>query len=115
MTIATDRQLIDAAIAAGMVRKIPRGVSGLDSAKGYGWKDIGTAILANNRRAQRLSRRPERPQLQKVARAATSEGLNAQILAMRNDGLTFDQIGWCLGMAKSGVWRRLKQNGTHRS
>lgn len=111
MTIQmTDRELIDAAVAAGMVRKIPRGVSGIDPDRGYGWKEIGIAILANNRRAQRLSR-PEKPQLQKITRADTSEGLNAQIRKMRLDGLTFDQIGWCLDMAKSAIWRRCKALG----
>jgi hypothetical protein len=51
-----DRALIDAAIAAGRVRKIPRGVSGIDPETGHGWKAIGAAMLANDRRAKRLRR-----------------------------------------------------------
>lgn len=106
MNIATDRQLIDAAIAAGRVQRIPRGVSGIDPMTGHGWKEIGRAMLANNRRAERLSR--ARPQPVKVQRAATPEGLKAQIRQMRLDGMSYDQIAASVGMAKSAAWRHCR-------
>ncbi|MGB3897033.1 MAG: hypothetical protein WA973_00585 [Mesorhizobium sp.] len=101
---AADRALIDAAIAAGKVRKIPRGVSGIDPMTGHGWKEIGKAMLANDRRAKRLHR-TEKPQPVKVKRAATAEGFKAQLRQMRRDGMTYDQIAASVGMVKSAVWR----------
>jgi hypothetical protein len=98
-----DRLLIDAAIAAGRVRKIPRGVSGIDPATGQGWQKIGAAMLANDRRAKRLSRCEEQQPVP-VARATTSEGINKQIRAMRRSGMTYDAIGASLGMSKTNVW-----------
>ncbi|MHA6687775.1 hypothetical protein [Mesorhizobium sp. A556] len=107
MTIATDRALIDAAIAAGMVRHIPRGVSGIDPTTGHGWREIGKAMLANDRRAKRLNR-SEKPQPVKVERADTAEGLKAQLRQMRRDGMTYDQIAASVGMVKSAVWRHCR-------
>jgi hypothetical protein len=103
-----DRALIDAAIAAGRVHKIPRGVSGIDPVTGYGWKELGAAMLANDRRAKRLDR-CEKPQPVPVARATTSEGINRQIRAMRRQGMTYDAIAASLGMVKSDVWRRARR------
>jgi hypothetical protein len=103
-----DRALIDAAIAAGKVRKIPRGVSGIDPETGRGWQQIGAAMLANDRRAKRISR-CEKPRPDPVARAATSEGINKQIRAMRRQGMTYDAIAASLGMVKSEVWRRARR------
>lgn len=108
MTITiTDRELIDAAIAAGMVRRIPRGVSGLPE-KGRDWREIGRAILANQQRAARLNRSQER-EIQRVERAATKEGVDEQIRAMRAAGMTFDAISASLGFAKSVIWRRCRK------
>jgi hypothetical protein len=103
-----DRALIDAAIAAGRVRKIPRGVSGIDPATGHGWQQIGAAMLANDRRAKRL-RRCEKPQPAPIARAATSEDINKQIRTMRRSSMTYDAIAASLGMVKSNVWRRCRK------
>jgi hypothetical protein len=105
---AEDRALIDAAIAAGKVRKIPRGVSGIDPATGHGWQHIGAAMLANDRRAKRV-RRCEKSQPVPVVRAATSEGVDKQIRAMRRQGMTYDAIAASLGMVKSDVWRRARR------
>lgn len=111
MTISlTDRQLIDAAIAAGRVRNIPRGVSGLDPTKGRDWRIIGLAILENNRRAVRLSG-SLKPEIVKVERAATKEGVDEQIRSMRLAGMSYDAISASLGFAKSHVWRRCRKMG----
>ncbi|MBN9067521.1 MAG: hypothetical protein J0H60_14010 [Rhizobiales bacterium] len=103
-----DRALIDAAIAAGRVRKIPRGVSGIDPATGYGWQQIGAVMRANDKRAKRISS-CEKPQPVPVARAATSEGIDKQIRAMRRQGMTYDAIAASLGMYKSNVWQRCRK------
>ncbi len=103
-----DRALIDAAIAAGRIRKIPRGVSGIDPETGHGWKEIGAAMLANDRRAKRISR-CERPLPLPVARAATSEGINKQIRMMRRQGMTYDAIASSLGMSKTNVHYRSRK------
>lgn len=105
MTIQmSDRELIDAAIAAGMVRKIPRGVSGLDPDKGRDWKVIGLAILENNRKARRF--RAPKPQPVKVERAATKEGVNDQIRSMRLSGMSYRDIAASLGMSSAAVFGR---------
>jgi len=101
-----DRALIDAAIAAGRVRKIPRGISGIDPATGRGWREIGVAMLANNRRAKRL-RRCGKPS--PVARAQTREGLDRQIRDMRRSGMTFASIAASLGLSKTNVHYRARK------
>jgi hypothetical protein len=110
---SADRALIDAAIAAGRVRKIPRGVSGIDPETGHGWQEIGAAMLANDRRAKRLSR-CKKLQPAQIARAATSEGISKQIRAMRRSGMTYDAIAASLGMVKSNVWYRCRKMGLPR-
>ena len=104
----TDRALIDAAIAAGRVRKIPRGVSGIDPATGHGWKTIGAAMLANDRRAKRLRRYGKQEPIA-IVRAATRDGVNDQIGIMRRAGMTYEAIAASLGMVKSDVWRRARR------
>ena len=75
---------------------------------GHGWQQIGAAMLANDRRAKRISR-CEKPRPDPVARAATSEGTNRQIRTMRRSGMTYDAIAASLGMVKSDVWRRCRK------
>lgn len=104
---ASDRQLIDEAIAAGRVRKIPRGVSGIDPLTGYGWKEIGHTILENNRRAQRF--RAPKPQPVKVEQATTKEGVNEQIRSMRLAGLSYRDIAASLDMSSTTVFARCQK------
>jgi hypothetical protein len=99
-----DRALIDAAIAAGRVRKIPRGVSGIDPITGRNWMEIRAAIVENNKRGQRV-----RQGVVPVVPATTLDGVDEQIRIMRRARMTYDAIAASLGMAKSNVWYRCRK------
>jgi hypothetical protein len=99
-----DRALINAAIAAGRVRKIPRGVSGIDPATGRNWREIRAAMVANNKRGQRIKQ-----VVVPIVRARTRDGVDEQIRIMRRARMTYDAIAASLGMAKSNVWYRCRK------
>lgn len=96
--VLADRALIDAAIAAGKVRIIPAGVRALDYTKGISLIDARRADLANRRRVglPPLGRKKATPD---------------DAAALRAEGLSYDQIGARLGVAKSHAWRLVQQAG----
>jgi hypothetical protein len=96
--ISEDRALIDAAVAAGIVRRFPSGMHALDYTKGISQTEARRAALANKARM----RLPER-----AAVIATP----SEAAALRAEGLTYDQIAARLGTVKSHAWRLVKEAG----
>lgn len=129
----TDRALIDAAIAAGRVQRIPEGVYGIDIVTREPWPDIDAAIRAHRAWIARMaSIKPQppapmkrtKPKVRKTARAhegqlseprvqpqqndagrAETELRNQQIARLYAAGLPYQQIGAHVGMSKTGVYR----------
>jgi hypothetical protein len=91
-----ERALIDAAIAAGRVRKIPRGVSGIDPITGRTWAQTRTAMADNKKRGQRIKQG-----IVPIVRATTRDGVDEQIRMLRRAGMTYAAIAASLGITKS--------------
>ena len=112
----SDRALIDAAIAAGRVQRIPQGVSGYDIATGQPWSSIQAAIAAHRAWIERLpliQSQPCQPAKRHSCKSRRSElcRAHARIEAMFNDGATYAQIAKALGFGHATIHRWCKQMG----
>ena len=102
MIAATDREMIEAAIAAGKVRRIPQGVSGL-ALVGDDWRTIQKNISANQERGRRLQ--------SSVKSSLSPAEVDATIRRLYFAGASYDAIGAAVGLVKSAVWRRCRSLG----
>lgn len=101
--VLVDRALIDAAVAAGKVRRFPAGMFALDYTKGISLLDARRADLANRRRVGLPASSPS---------AGKEQPTPAKAAGLRAEGLTYDQIAARLGIVKSHAWRLVKQAGS---
>ena len=128
---AHDRALIDEAIAAGAVRHIPLGVSGINWTTNAPWPSIDEAIAAHEAETERLRAiykslvaKPKRIIARKCGRdagkAPTQRDLasarhtakqqarasrDESIIALHAQGFTFEAVAHSVGMSKSSVYR----------
>lgn len=113
---AYDRALIDEAIAAGAVRHIPLGVSGINMATNAPWPSIDEAIAAHEAQTERLraiyqslAAEPQRAPARRSARHAEKQRMmadrNERIIALHAQGMTFEAVAHSVGMSKSSVYR----------
>lgn len=128
---AHDRALIDEAIAAGAVRHIPLGVSGINWVTKSPWPSVEEAIAAHEAETERLRAiyqslmaKPKRIVARKcgrdtgkaptprdeasarhTARQQARASRDERIIALRAQGLTFDAVAQSIGMSKSSVYR----------
>lgn len=100
--VLVDRALIDAAIAAGKVRRFPAGMFALDYTKGINLAEARRANLANRRRVGLPTGR---------AHSSKQRPSPTQAAALRDEGLTYDQIAARLGIVKSYAWALVKRAG----
>lgn len=100
MILATyDRTLIDRAVAAGVVRRIPAGVFGIDPSTGRPYPSIEAAIAAHEATV-RTCRAP---------RCQTIDERDRKIMECRRSGLTLRETAARTGMALSVVHRRFRK------
>lgn len=126
---AYDRALIDEAIAAGAVRHIPLGVSGINMATNAPWPSIDDAICAHEQWLQKMAaqdvawRKGQRQRLtlaeqhkphapirdareaKRTERRNAMAERNQRIAALKAQGLTFDAVALAVGMSKTAVWK----------
>lgn len=126
-----DRALIDEAIAAGAVRHIPLGVSGINWATNAPWPSIDEAISAHEAQTERLralyqslAAKPKRivaskcgrdtgkaptPRDDQRARHTAKQQARAsrdeRILALHAQGMTYEALARSVHMSKSSVYR----------
>lgn len=107
---AHDRTLIDQAIAAGAVRQIPRGVSGIDPLTGEHWPTVEAAIAAHGDLLRRL--RALFPGADPVPLVGSGrklpDDLDRNIMAFRKSGLSLRDTADRLGVSYSTVYRRFQ-------
>lgn len=115
---ASDRALIEAALAAGKVTVVPRGVSSQAPGACMTWKEEREQFFKNQRRAAlfRASAPTQREQ-RAATKARTADrraSLNAACLAMMAEGLSYRAIAQRLGMAVGPIYvrcQKLKTDG----
>lgn len=93
-----ERKLVDDAIAAGRVRYIPHGVSGLDPA-------APPTFGRHYRPAGKVTQQPRR-EIVRRARSDRSKEINDQLRTLLTQGLTYRQMGERIGLAPSAVYNR---------
>ena len=101
---AAERALIDAASAAGMVRRIPTGVSGFgDAGESRNWLEV-------NRRMRLVALRSAR--LKMLENVAGRRREIAPVLRqMMAEGLTYREMGKRLGISHGAVYRHCQRVG----
>lgn len=105
-----DRALIDQAIAAGAVRHIPRGVSGIDPSTGQHYPTVEAAIVAHDDLLVRL--RALFPGADPAPLVGTGrklpDSLDRNIMALWKAGLPMRTAADRLGVSYSTVYRRFR-------
>jgi hypothetical protein len=94
-----DRKIIDQAVAAGMVRKIPAGVFGIDAATGLPYSSIEAAIAAHETTVRKCHASHHAPQDER----------DHEIMQCRRAGLSLRDTSAKIGMALSAVHRRFRK------
>jgi hypothetical protein len=94
-----DRALIDQAVAAGAVRKIPRGVFGIDCTTGRPYPSIEAAIAAHERTVKKCQ----------GSHHAFMDERDRKILECRRAGQSLRDTAAEVGMALSAVHRRFRK------
>ncbi len=94
-----DRALIDQAIAAGAVRKIPTGVFGIDCATDKPYPSIEAAVAAHEATVNRSRSTGSAPQDER----------DRKIMECRRSGLSLRDTATKVGMALSNVHRRFRK------
>lgn len=108
---SNDRALIDQAIAAGAVRHIPRGVSGIDSLTGEYWPTVEAAIAAHDDLMGRL--RALFPGADPAPLVGTGrklpDDLDRHIITLWRTGLQMRATADRLGVSYATVYRRFRK------
>jgi DNA-binding NarL/FixJ family response regulator len=107
----TERQLIDDAIAAGRVTKVPQGVSG-QSLHAKSWLEMRNVSHAQYLKIQRLRAAKERePARGLLTPRKTGESvvIDERIKIMIGQGLTYQAIGDSMGLSNSAIAKRVRR------
>jgi len=113
---AHDRALIDQAIAAGAVRHIPPGVSGIDLETGQPWPTVEAAIEAHRVRQEEIAHRLRMVAEKAAASRRRGRGrlpmtpeVNRKIIQMWRSGATLAAVAYALDVsATSAIYRRFE-------
>jgi hypothetical protein len=96
---AYDRALIDQAVAAGAIQKIPAGVFGIDAATGLPYSSIEAAIAAHETTVRKCHASHHAPQDER----------DHEIMQCRRAGLSLRDTSARIGMALSAIHRRFRK------